>query len=128
MAGVLMDLLKMNTAMKDFIAMGDDLSREDLGEYLDKSAIDKLDEDYKEVRGFSVCNSYFKSIKGRLSSITKSNSVKTSVEDIKEATERLRKALVEKSWSVKNRKGVCDDLSEYEIAQLKAYWGPDWTC
>ena len=132
MAGAITNLIEMNTAMKDFISIGSESSKQELRKYLSDGAVADLEKDYKEVRKFSVCNSYFKSIKSALSNMMKGNTakVKTAWQDIKQAMDRLNKALVGKwAWNFKNnRKSMCDNISAYEMAQLKAYWWPDWTC
>lgn len=132
MAGIIVDLIDMNTAMKDFIAFGDDVSLFKLDKYFKNSTIEKLKNDYNWMWSFSACNSYFSSIKDTLSSMMNSNidKVKTAWKDIKQATDRLQSALWGKwAWNFKNgRKNMCDNISEYEMAQLKAYWWPDWSC
>ncbi len=131
MAGIIVDLIGMNTAMKDFIAFGDSNSEKLLGQYFSTGAIGALREDYNGFRAFSACNSYFTSIKSILSSMMNSNidKVKTAWKDIKQAANRLWSAFGKWSWNFKNgRSSICDNISEYEMAQLKAYWWPDWSC
>ena len=152
MIDILTDLVVMNAAMKHFIMIWGKLWKSGLNAYyrcmwyVDKDscsrdiavlkfstwAIATLYEDYRDVQSFSACNSFANSFKSSIKRATSSasNSLKTAWEDIKNAVERLRKALVGKwAWNLKNnRQSMCDNISEYEMAQLRAYWWPDWTC
>ena len=72
------------------------------------------------------------------------NTLKTAVADlgdtkenaknvIKEASDRLRNAIVwiGKKWDKnewKNGKNKCEDLTAYEISQLRSYYWNDWDC
>ena len=142
MSDVIWDLLSMNSTMRHFISWGSGLSdynwclggNDDCNERnsilkFSTWAIDKLSGDYKEVRKFSACNSYLNSIKSDINSI-KNDDTKTAVQDVKDAIKRLGESLFSKwRWNFKNgRKNMCDNISEYEMAQLKAYWWPDWEC
>lgn len=145
MSDILMELISMNTRMKHFILYLDESSLEKYNWCFWKksscssssailrfsdNAIRQLKNSYSG--GWWDCNSYFSNFKN---SITKSfsnntNTVKSSFKDVKDAINRLRAALtgVKSSLSKKNWKKRCDDISDYEMAQLKAYWGQDWTC
>lgn len=152
MADVLSDLLKMNAAMKHFIMVGGKLWKSGLvayhwclwsmdknscdGEYFvlkfSKSAINQLSDDYKDVMEFSACNpsvNYFvSSIDGAVSN--GKDSVKNSIQDVKNSMNNLWGALVGKGrWNFKNnRSSMCEWITEYEMAQLRAYWWPNRTC
>lgn len=152
MADVMSELLEMNSAMKHFIMVGGNLWKWWLESYywcfwaFDKNncnkdtyvlkistwAIDNLSGDYKEVRSFSKCNSFVRSFNSSINKTITNNteSLKVALQDVKDATKRLRSALRGKwAWSFKNnRKSMCDNISEYEMAQLKAYRWPNWTC
>lgn len=152
MADVLYDLLMMNAAMKHFIMVGGKLWKWGLSAYhwclwtLDKnkcdwenfvlkfseSAINQLSGDYRDVMWFFVCNSsanYFASSIDSAVSNGK-DSVKNSIQDVKNSMNTLWGALVGKGrWNFKNnRSSMCEWISEYEMAQLRAYWWPNRTC
>lgn len=140
MADIILDLLSMNAAMKHFITAGSGLgayywclwvydknncSKDTAVLKFSESAINQLSSDYKEVRSFSACNPFLSSF---VSSIDKAvsngkDSVKTSFQDVKDSMNNLKWALVGGGrWNFKNnRKGLCDWISDYEMAQLRAY-------
>lgn len=148
MADILLDLISMNTAMKHFISWGGNYWKLTLRDFngcawsLDTTlckrkdsvlkfsddAISQLLEDYKDVRSFWKCNQYATSLKSTITKTINNNQepMKTAAKDVKDAIERLMDALVGKwRWNLKD---PCDAISDYEMAQLKAYWWPDWTC
>jgi len=52
--------------------------------------------------------------------------VKHAVDDVKAAIKRLKNALIGKwAWDIKD---PCKNISEYEMAQLQAYWWSDRKC
>lgn len=148
MVDIIYDLVAMNAAMKHFIMIGGDLWDKGLYNYnwcfwnvnTDKctraisilkfsdKAITQLHNDYKDVRTYWKCNSYKASFNATINKTINNNlnSVKTAAKDIEHAMKRLRWTLM---WSYdwKKREGRCD-LSDYEMAQLQAYWWGDWTC
>lgn len=152
MADVLSDLLMMNTAMKHFIMVGGKLWKSGLSAYywcfwafgknscskntfvikFSQEAVNQLGNDYKDVMEFSACNqsvNYFvSSIDGAVSN--GKDSVKNSIQDVKNSMNTLWGALVGKGrWNFKNnRSSMCEWISEYEMAQLRAYWWPNRTC
>ena len=152
MADVLSDLLIMNAAMKHFIMVGGKLWKSGLSAYywcfwvfdknncnknifvlkFSQNAVDQLGEDYRDVMGFSACNPsvnlFVSSIDGVVSN--GKDSVKNSIQDVKNSMNTLWGALVGKGrWDFKNnRSNMCEWMTEYEMAQLKAYWGPNRTC
>ncbi len=151
MVDVLSDLLKMNAAMKHFIMVGGKLWKSGLTAYywclwawgnvcngqnfalkFSQKAIDQLTGDYRDVMGFSVCNPsvnlFVSSIDGAVSN--GKDSVKNSIQDVKNSMNTLWGALVGKGrWDFKNnRSNMCEWISDYEMAQLRAYWGPNRTC
>ena len=152
MADVLSDLLMMNAAMKHFIMVGGKLWKSGLSAYywcfwvfdknncnknifvlkFSQNAVDQLGEDYRDVMGFSACNPsvnlFVSSIDGAVSN--GKDSVKNSIQDVKNSMNTLWGALVGKGrWDFKNnRSNMCEWISDYEMAQLRAYWGPNRTC
>ena len=151
MVDVLSDLLKMNAAMKHFIMVGGKLWKSGLTAYywclwawgnvcngqnfalkFSQKAIDQLTGDYRDVMGFSVCNPsvnlFVSSIDGAVSN--GKDSVKNSIQDVKNSMNILWGALVGKGrWNFKNnRSNMCEWMTEYEMAQLRAYWWPNRTC
>ena len=112
--------------------MNDDCSKSDSVLKFSRGAIDRLYNDYREVRVFGKCNNYSRLIKSRLNKTIKNNGdlVKSSVDDMKVAVKRLGSAVLGKgSRNFKNgRKNICEGISDYEMAQLRAYRGPEWDC
>ena len=151
-ASILPDLLEMNARMKHFIFWWSGYWTKALREFygclwnsdwescqksvavirFSEQAIKQLDQDYKDARSFSSCNSYVNSFKSSIKKTLNNNldSVKTSIQDVEEALKRLKSAFLgEWRWDFRgNRQNLCESLSDYEMAQLKAYWWSDWTC
>lgn len=129
-ADVLWDLVWMNAAMKHFIVYDSWLKSYHwcMSRSQDKKcsavlkfsaeAIKQLKFDYKWT--FGKCNSNFKS----LISKSTSDSFKSGWKDVKDAMGRLKTALV---WGKSEKNEWCD-LSDYEMAQIRAYRWDDWTC
>jgi len=148
-ANVLEELLKMNAAMKHFILNPWIIWEAALNRYdwcfrnlssnvcenwlkFDPKAIEKLKSDYAWLWTFGDCNVSWADFKNSISKSIENNkaSVKSAVNDVKVAINRLNSALLWASskWDEsKSKKSRCD-LSEYELAQLRAYWWPDWEC
>ena len=151
-ADILPDLLDMNARMKHFIFWWGEywkkalrnfnwcLWNSDLGDCqsstavikFSEKAIEQLDQDYKDARSFSSCNSYVNFFKSDIKKTIDNNldSVKSSINDMKEALIRLKWAMLGNwRWNFRNnRQNLCEWISDYEMAQLRAYWWPDWTC
>lgn len=154
MADILLDLIEMNSSMRHFISwwknywtrvlrdynwclwnqnINDDsidskCTREHSALKFTDAAIKQLEEDYKDVRSFWKCNSYANFFRDTIKKAINNNSepVKTAVEDVKAAIKRLKNALIGKwAWDVKD---PCKNISEYEMAQLQAYWWSDRKC
>lgn len=148
-ASILEELIEMNTVMKHFILFWWDPWDRSLKNYnwcfwnatkeacksspilkFDSKAIDQLKKDYTWLWTFGACNLSFsdfkKSIKKSINN--NSDSVKASFDDAKMAMDRLKKTLLGTDKSKPRTNSRCEDLSDYEIAQLRAYWGPDWKC
>lgn len=148
MASILLDLVSMNTAMRHFISRWGNYwklalrnyngclwnfdtkncNRENAKIKFSDKAINQLQEDYKDVRSFWACNDYANLFKSTINKTINNNSetVKTAVSDVKDSIERLKEALVGKwRWNFKN---PCDTISDYEMAQLKAYRWSDRKC
>ena len=148
MANILYDLVEMNAAMKHFIMIGGKLWKKWLRNYnwcfwdqepgkctrsvsilkFSDEAIETLNEDYKDVRTYWKCNSYKASLDATINKTINNNinSVKTATKDVELSIKRLKWALM---WSYdwKKRESRCD-MTDYEMAQLQAYWWWDWTC
>ncbi len=152
MADILGDLIMMNAAMKQFILMGGKVWKSGLNSYygclwayneencnrdtailkFSGSGVDQLYNDYRGVNSFSPCNSYAKFFRNNIKKSINNNleSVKSSAQDIKKSLDNRESAFLGKgSWNFKNdRKNICEWISDYQMAQLRAYWGPNWTC
>lgn len=134
---IIWDLLVMNATMKEFILFpaGLDLknyqgcmnkSRANCAPVLkfNKQAIEQLKSDYKWT--FGKCNSNFKSSMSNIGSSFLEDQ-KSGWQDVKDATSRLKEALVS-WWKWPWKKNRACDLSDYEMAQIRAYRWNDWTC
>lgn len=148
MANIIYDLVQMNAAMKHFMMIGDNLWNKWLREYnwcfwnqeegkctrsvsilkFSDDAITQLSSDYKEVRTYWKCNSYKASLNATINKTINNNinSVKSAAKDVELSIKRLKWTLM---WSYdwKKRESRCD-MTDYEMAQLQAYWWWDWTC
>lgn len=151
MSDVILGLLSMNAAMKHFIMVGGKLWKSGLSAYnwciwffgkncnkdsavlsFKQSSIDQLYEDYRGVMAFSACNSfanYFVNSVDKTISNGK-ETVSSSIQDVKKSMNNLWWSLVGKGRRDfrNNRSNMCDEISDYEMAQLRAYWWPDRTC
>ena len=149
MAEFLLDLFYMNTSMKHFLTWWHSYWKRALRDYnwcfwnqdsnnchrwvailkFTDSAIEQLEEDYKDVRTFGSCNSYANFFKETIKKTINNNeeTVKNAAKDVKKAIERLKEALIGK-WRWNFHNDPCKEISEYEMAQLKAYWWSDWKC
>ena len=147
-ADVLFDLLSMNSAMRNFIVFRWDsilsgynwcLWSVDNNECdsdvsilrFNSKAIAQLDEDYRWIWAFWACNLYASNFKNTISKSTDDNlnSVKDAMQDVSDAWVRLWEATV--GWIGKGRWKLFTDpcnMSEYEMAQLRAYWWWNWEC
>ena len=152
LASILEELVAMNTAMKHFILFWWDPGDRALKNYnwcfwnttsegcksspilkFDSKAIEQLQKDYAWLWTFGVCNLTFSNFKKSINKTINNNSdsVKSSIDDVKNAMDRLKKELLKSRKSDKSKPRTnnrCEELTDYEIAQLRAYWGPDWTC
>lgn len=156
MADVLQELVDMNTAMKHFILfLGRPWTKAldnynwCFGEPADKNctknnavvrfsadAVKSLKEAYSGLWTFGACNLYASNFKSTIFKAVNNNStsVKVAFQDVKDAMKRLKWALVgdyqdSGDWKSKLKKrGNRCDMSEYEMAQLRAYWWSDWEC
>ena len=151
-ADILPDLLEMNARMKHFIFWWGKYWEKALRSFngclwnsdsencqsstavirFSEKAIKQLDQDYKDVRSFSSCNSYVNFFKSSINKTINNNldSVKSSIQDMKDAIVRLKWAMLGNwRWNFNNnRQNLCEWISDYEMAQLRAYWWSDWTC
>lgn len=99
-----------------------------------QDAIDQLVKDYGWLWVYGACNLSTSSFKNSLNKTFDNNGqlLKDSGKDIGESFKRLYNALVWVDKSVDDRKnGInCEDsdFSAYELAQLRAYYWPDWSC
>ena len=92
-----------------------------------QEAINQLKQDYKWFRLFWPCNSrgnFLKDMRKGVKNSGESN-FRAAFEDIKDAHNRLKEVLLDRwRWSI----GKSCDISDYEMAQLKAYWWSDREC
>jgi len=153
LAGILEELVTMNTAMKHFILFWWDPWDRALGNYywcfwntsleecknnpilkFDSKAIEQLKDDYSWLWTFGACNLSFSNFKNSIKKSINNNSasVKSSFNDVRIAMDNLKLALLGNvdNWKggTKSNDNRCSLLTDYEIAQLRAYWWPDWTC
>ena len=147
-ADVLLDLISMNSAMRNFIVFRWDgvlsgynwclwvlnVNECDKNSSIlrfDSSAIAQLDEDYKWIWAFWACNSYASNFRNTISKSVDNNisSVKVAMQDVWDASTRLWNATI--WWIGNGRWNLLTDpcnMSEYEMAQLRAYWWWNWKC
>lgn len=151
MSAIMLDLIYMNTAMKHFIVIWDNYWEFALRNYkwcfwvqkdasscnettavlkFSEGAIKQLSEDYKDVRNFWACNDYANFFRSTINKTINNNakSVKTAIEDVNASIKRLKDALVGKWWRRNLLNDPCKNISDYEMAQLQAYWWADWKC
>ena len=149
MANILSDLISMNASMKYFISMWWEVWASELRSYVwcvwqykkeqcdgsnfvlwfSYEAIEKLKEEYSGTRWYWACNSSASNFKNSISKSAKNSrdSIKSAWEDIKTSWHNLINALIWKwTWS-KMLTDPCQ-LTDYERAQLEAYYGWDRTC
>lgn len=149
MAELLLNLIYMNTSMKHFLTWWHSYWKRALRDYnwcfwnqevdncrrwvsiikFTDAAIEQLEEDYKDVRTFGACNSYANFFKDTIKKTINNNKepVKNAIKDVKKAIERLKEALIGKwRWNLHN--DPCKEITEYEMAQLRAYWWSDRQC
>jgi len=152
LAAILEELVAMNTVMKHFIlfwwapwdralknyywcfwSTKSEICKTSPVLKFDSKAIEQLKEDYSWLWTFGACNLSFSNFKNSIKKSINNNSasVKSSFKDVKMAMNNLKLVLLGNidnwKWGTKSRDSRCD-LSDYEIAQLRAYWWPDWTC
>ena len=149
MADMLFDLIRMNTAMKYFIAMWWDSGASELRKYawclqglgwkcdasnlvlwFSSDTIDKLEEEYWGNRRYWKCNSYSSNVKSTIfKSVNNNLDTIKSVwnNDMKTSWNNLMDALIWKwTWS-KVLTDPCQ-MSDYQRAQLDAYYWWDRQC
>lgn len=148
MSDLILDLVSMNASMKQFIMVGGEVGKSWLRKYnwcfwnIDKDkctrefailsfsggAIDQLYDDYKDVRSFSKCNSYANYFRWTIGKTIDNNvdMVSTAMKDVDDSIKRLRNALFKTER--RDFRDPCKDLSDYEMAQLQAYWWGNWKC
>ena len=153
MSDILRDLVRMNAAMKWFMldwptiwggrvknyrwcmmwASYDATTCSAVLQFSDE-ALKKLRKEYEGIWLYWSCNLIASNIK-RINKKNKENtewSSQTAEDKIKKWLADLKELLV---WSAKDHfgkstdwtKGRCN-MSDYQMAQLKAYWWDDWTC
>ena len=148
MADILIEMISINTSMKNFILFLWKPKTNSLRHYhwcfwnieqnlcsnsnailiFSEEAITQLQNDYSHLSMFGACNLYASNIKQsirKLRNVTEPlNSAKN---EINNATKRLKAALLWQKSTSSDKKNRCD-LSDYEMAQLRAYRWPDWSC
>ena len=146
---VILDLVSMNASMKQFIMVwGEKVGKSWLRKYnwclwntdaskctrefailkFSDGAISWLYNDYKEVRSFWKCNSYANNFKSTIGKTIDNNvgMVSSAIKDVGDSIKRLKNVLFKKErWDFRD---PCKDLSDYEMAQLQAYWWWNWEC
>jgi hypothetical protein len=152
MADILEELVSINTSMKHFILFLGKPWTKPLEKYnwcfweqmpgncnennavlrFSEKAIKQLKEDYSGLWNFGACNLYASNFKSSISKWWNNNmtSVRAAFDDVEDAIDRLLSLFVGNSskWTNKwNKKWRCN-LSDYEMAQLRAYWWPSRTC
>lgn len=131
-ADIMGDLVLMNGYMKHFILFNawlDDFEPSLIPGF-DTSAIKKLENDYGWLWAVWSCTHYQSNI---LSTWNKwqeygLDSLKNSMNDVKLATKRLASAFTFSDWNKSSKDSNRCDMSEYEMAQLRAYRWWNWTC
>ncbi len=158
MADIIIDLFNMNTYMKHFITINKKLWKKALENYnwcmwkldvcersywgelccnrknsilkFSTGAINTLYEDYKGLAVFWKCNLHAKYFKSTISKTIKNNkeSVKSAMDDIADSMKRLKWVFVSTYKAATTKEKNRCDLSDYEMAQLQAYWWWNWNC
>lgn len=138
---VIWDLVWMNASIKHFITYWkvtwtgwlrtfhwclNGTKKGECGSKLEFSeeAINKLGEEYSWLWTFWSCNLLWSSLEDSLSRWLDPSWVETAIDNLKESLNRLMRPF-ENIWSLAS---YCDKLSEYEMAQLRAYYWGNWTC
>lgn len=148
MADILMELISINTSMKHFIlflgkpktnsldnyywcfwSLNKNLCNKDTAILIfSQDAINQLKNDYSHLSMFGACNLYASNFKNTMRKISNvSDPIDSAQDEIKEATKRLKTALLWQKDSTNTKKNRCD-IDDYEMAQLKAYRWSNWTC
>ncbi len=157
LADIIIGLVEMNAAMKNFIMAGNILWKQTLYNYnwcfwnqtncektywwtaccnrenaiikFSSGAITQLHDDYKNVRVFGKCNAYATYFKDNLNKTINNNkkSVETSIDEINKAMKRLKSTYSKSNRSKESFKNRCD-ISNYEMTQLQSYWGWGRNC
>lgn len=148
MADILMELISINTSMKHFIlflwkpktnsldnyywcfwSLNKNLCNRDNAILIfSQDAINQLKNDYSHLSMFGACNLYASNFKNTMRKISNvSDPIDSAQNEIKEATKRLKAALLWQKDSTNTKKNRCD-IDDYEMAQLKAYRWSNWTC
>lgn len=146
-ADIMMDMVIMNGYMKHYILYNkwlwkfkaclnnytkDDewnmLCKESFGYRFSDDAINQLKDDYKWIWMFGACNHLGSNFLSTINKWIKNNarSMEAAMDDVKNSMNNLKSTLLGKNWWSRG-KDRCN-MSDYEMAQLKAYrWG-NWEC
>lgn len=137
---IIVSLIAMNASMKWFLGytwplslyyscLWDSWCRKDNAVLkFDSKFISQIEEDYEWTWVFWTCNQYGAYFKGTLKKAFRNNdSVKASFRDIKEAHARRSQAFLSKQRWENTFNDPCE-MSEYEMAQLKAYRWSEREC
>ncbi len=134
-ADIMGELVLMNGYMKHFV-----LFNAWLGDFKpslipgfdssDWGAIEQLKKDYGWLWLFWACNQYASNINSTRNKWIKNSkdSLKNSMNDVKLATKRLATAFSFSNWGESPQDSNRCDMSEYEMAQLRAYRWWNRTC
>ena len=155
LSDILLDMVSLNATMRYFVANVDsdwmdvlynswywcfwNLNRNNCKRWIavlkfSDKAIYQLTEDYQWLWIYGACNLSTSNFKNTLNKTLNNDRQlrKDSLKKVGESIKRLKDALVGVGKSVKNRinwKNCEDsDFSAYELAQLRAYYWPDWSC
>lgn len=131
-ADIMSEMFTMNMYMKHFILFNGWLGgfESTILPKFSEEAINQLEEAYRWQWVFWACNQYASNIKNTRDKWVKNSkeSLATSRDDVKSATERLGSVFGLWNWKNKSQDSNRCDMSEYEMAQLKAYRWWNWTC
>ena len=132
LADIMTELVEMNAYMKHFVLFNAWLGgfEPTLLPQFDKKAIENLKHDYSWLWVFWVCNEYASSFENNITKWMRNGeeAPENSMNDLKMAAKRLKSAFTFSKWKNWSEKSNRCDMSEYEMAQLRAYRWWNWTC
>lgn len=95
-----------------------------------EDAIKQLQEDYRWLWMFWACNKYASNFKNTISKWANNNkdAVQNAMNDVKSAIKRLWNSLNFSNWDDSSENPSRCNMSQYEMAQLRAYRWWNWSC